>query len=75
MKLLICLSFCFFFLVQYGQGFLYFTGLLKESAFVVTDFVFVCYFIGFHSNTYYFPFCTHFGFHLLLFFLFLKMNG
>lgn len=24
--------------------------------------------------TYYFPFCTHFGFHLLLF-LFFKMNG
>lgn len=71
MILLICLSFLFsFFLVQYGQGFLYFTGLLKESAFVVTDFVFV-----FHSDTYYFPFCTHFGFHLLLFFLFLKMNG
>lgn len=47
MILLICLF--FFFPVQYGHGFLYFID-LEESAFVVTDFVFVFYFIGFHSD-------------------------
>lgn len=50
MILLICLF--FFFPVQYGQGFLYFIDLLKESAFVVTDFsLFLFYFIGSHSDT------------------------
>ena len=64
MILLICLF--FFFPVQYGHRFLYFID-LKESAFVVTDFLFLFSVSSVSTLTHYFPFCTHFGFHLLVF--------